>query len=420
MRGKLVLFVVLLALAGLTAGWEFARDRRLFIGSGLDSQELATVQRRAGLHLPNEIRVNLTATPATSIRIAIDGPYIVRSFGGGSVLGHGDRLSATVVLPLPRGFRIGNLVYRENSLEIIAEQPPAIWIEDHQFRGAVRIFHQSGGKAIAVNVVGLEDYIASVVDSEMPASFPDAARQAQAIVGRTYALYQLQNARNSAIYDLHATTRSQNYLGYQYRTRDGRRFAGESESGRRAAETTARMVCLCDGQIFCSYYTAVCGGKTAGGEAVFGDTASALQTVPCEWCRDAELYRWTREIPLVEASEAFRRHFVARKKLFDKLASIRRTSGTTTVREPDFEVSDGKRTYRLSVIDVRRVFPPSSIPSFQFDARLSAGQLVLDGRGHGHGVGLCQWGARGMALEGHGPLAILRHYYPGAEIVAAE
>src|SRR5579862_8632521 len=234
MRGKLVLFVVLLALAGLTARWEFARDRRLFIGSGLDSQELATVPRRTGLHLPHEIRVNLTASPATSIRIAIDGPYIVRSFGGRSVLGHGDRLNPTVVVPQPRGFLIGNIAYRENSLEIVSEQSPAIWIDDHQFRGAVRLFHQSGGRAIAVNVVALEDYIASVVDSEMPASFPDVARQAQAIVGRTYALYQLKNARNTALFDLHGTTRSQNYLGYQYRTRDGRRFAGESESGRRA------------------------------------------------------------------------------------------------------------------------------------------------------------------------------------------
>ena len=51
---------------------------------------------------------------------------------------------------------------------------------------------------------------------------------------------------------------------------------------------------------------------------------------------------------------------------------------------------------------------------------MSQGQVVFDGQGHGHGVGLCQWGARGMARDGAGPLEILRHYYPGTDVVALE
>ena len=79
---------------------------------------------------------------------------------------------------------------------------------------------------VVVNVVPLEDYVASVVDGEMPATFPEAARQAQAIVARTYVLYQIQTARVSPLFDVYATTRSQNYLGYQYRGRDGKRLCG--------------------------------------------------------------------------------------------------------------------------------------------------------------------------------------------------
>ncbi len=101
------------------------------------------------------------------------------------------------------------------------------------------------------------------------------------------------------------------------------------------------------------------------------------------------------------------------------LASIRRVARTENVHEPSFELSDGKRRYRLSALDVRRLFP-SSIHSFQFEARMSQGRLVIEGRGHGHGVGLCQWGGRGMALGGAGPLSIIRHYYPGAEVVSVE
>jgi stage II sporulation protein D len=107
----------------------------------------------------------------------------------------------------------------------------------------------------------------------------------------------------------------------------------------------------------------------------------------------------------------------AQGKPFGVLVSIRRTSRSDAIREPTFEVSDGNRRYRLSAFDLRRQLNPSKVPSYQFEAKIADGVLVLEGRGHGHGVGLCQWGARGMGEAGSGPLAILHHYYPGAEVV---
>jgi stage II sporulation protein D len=276
---------------------------------------------------------------------------------------------------------------------------------------------QRGGKIVIVNVVGLEDYIASVVDGEMPAAFPDAARQAQAIAARSYVLYQLRGSQPSPLFDVYASTRSQNYGGYQYRGRDGRRFAAESESSRHAAHQTAGLICLCDGQPFCTYYTAVCGGRTVGGAAVFGDESAALAPVDCPWCQDAELFRWTQEVPLSEVVSRLQRFLGGQGRPFGVLASIRRTSRSDAIREPTFEVSDGNRRYRLSAFDLRRQLNPSKVPSYQFEAKIADGVLVLEGRGHGHGVGLCQWGARGMGEAGSGPLAILHHYYPGAEVV---
>ncbi len=146
---------------------------------------------------------------------------------------------------------------------------------------------------LMLNVVRLEDYIASVVDGEMPAAFPEAARQAQAIVARAYALFSDAAPRlaNQPLFDVYASTRSQNYGGYQYRGRDGRRFAAESASSRHAADQTAGMVCLADGKLFCTYYTAVCGGRTASGADVFNDRRCRPESVDCPWCHDAELFR---------------------------------------------------------------------------------------------------------------------------------
>jgi stage II sporulation protein D len=421
MRGKLIIFVLLLAVSGLVVSWRFAGESSFFesrsIPASLRSfRELEDVPERSGLTPPKEIRVALTNGPVPQIEIAVDGPYTVKADGAASPILRGTGLKATFVVPVPNGFRIGRQHVAGSTLEIVPAQSPGVWIADRQYRGRIRLVRR-GGKLVVVNAVALEDYIASVVDGEMPANFPDAARQAQAIAARSYALFQLRGGTSGALYDVFASTRSQNYGGHQYRGRDGRRYAAESESSRHAARQTEGIICLCDGQPFCTYYTAVCGGRTAGGTAVFGEESAALAPVECPWCQDAELYRWTREMTLSEVAGRLQRSLVSQGKPFGSLASIHRVVRTDSIREAAFEISDGTRRLRVSAFDLRRQLNPANVPSYQFEAKVADGVLVLEGRGHGHGVGLCQWGARGMAEAGSGPLAILRHYYPGVELV---
>ncbi|HEV3300194.1 MAG TPA: SpoIID/LytB domain-containing protein [Planctomycetaceae bacterium] len=422
MRGKLILFVLLLGIAGLVVGWRFAGESSLFdsrsIPASLRSfRELEDVPVHAGLTLPSEVRVALTNSPVSQVEFAVEGAYTASVDGVPSAVLRGNGMKSTLVTPLPNGFRVGHRQITGTTLDIVPERSPAVWVADHEYRGRLRLVRQRNNKIVVVNVVPLEDYIASVVDGEMPAAFPDAARQAQAIAARSYALFQLRSAGSSPLFDVFASTRSQNYGGYQYRGRDGRRYAAESESSRHAARQTAGVICLCEGQPFCTYYTAVCGGRTVGGAAVFNDESAALAPVECPWCHDAELYRWTQELPLDEAAGRLQRFLVSQGKPFGNLASIRHTNQTDAIREPAFEISDGSRRYRVSAFDLRRQLNPANVPSYQFEAKIAEGLLVLEGRGHGHGVGLCQWGARGLAEAGSGPLAILRHYYPGVEVV---
>src|SRR5271154_2417917 len=103
----------------------------------------------------------------------------------------GCRVPTKFVAPVPNGFRIGHRQVTGTTLEIVPEHSPGVWIGDRQYRGRVRLVRQRG-KIVVVNIVGLEDYIASVVDGEMPSAFPDAARQAQAIAARSYVMFQLR------------------------------------------------------------------------------------------------------------------------------------------------------------------------------------------------------------------------------------
>jgi stage II sporulation protein D len=421
MRGKLVIFVLVLAVAGIAVSWRFAGDPSLFESGSIPAslrsfRELEDVPQHRGLALPQEVRVALANGPVPQIEIAIDGSYTVTADGAVAPVLRGTGFKATISAT-SNGFRIGRQQVPAMTLEIVPTHSPGAWIADREYRGRVRLVRQRSDKLVVVNVVGLEDYIASVVDGEMPAVFPDAARQAQAIAARSYVLYQLRGASAGPLFDVFASARSQSYGGYQYRGRDGRRYAAESESSRHAARQTAGIICLCEGQPFCTYYTAVCGGRTVGGAAVFDDESAALAPVDCPWCHDADLCRWTQEIPLGEVAGRLQRFLVAQHKPFGGLASIRRVARTDSIREPCFEISDGSRRYRVSAADLRRQLNPTNIPSYQFEAKVADGMLVLEGRGHGHGVGLCQWGARGLAEAGSGPLAILRHYYPGVEVV---
>ncbi|HLQ43191.1 MAG TPA: SpoIID/LytB domain-containing protein, partial [Planctomycetaceae bacterium] len=316
------------------------------------------------------------------------------------------------------GLRVGKSEYPVARLEIVPSQSPSVWVNGHQYRGSMRLFRRPGGVVLAVNVLPLADYLASVVDSEMPTSFGVEARKAQAIVARTYALDVIRGGEGNAEFDLFASTSSQKYLGYQYR--DGsRRLAGESEGSRQIVRETTGMVCMFEGRLFRTYYSAVCGGHTTQGTAVFTDAVAALKSVPCNFCREANLYRWQTELPKSTVSELLTAHFQADGQAFGRLQSITLVSGHpdigTSVEE--FEVRDGQRSRRISAATLRRQFPSGILYSPFFSITDKSDKLQFSGRGHGHAVGLCQWGARGQARAGKSAFEIVRYYYSGAKIV---
>ena len=387
---------------------------RWLVGTGTDlpPPPALSVESSAeeGTPFSPDVRVNLTPFPARRVRLAVDGPYEVRPVGSPTVLGRGERLASSDVVATGTGLKVGDASYLAARIEIVPLTPPSVWVGDHQYRGAVRLYRRPGGTVLAVNAVPLEEYVASVVDGEMPSAFPRAAREAQAVVARTYALAQM--GRRHPLFDVYASTRSQKYLGFQYRD-GGRRLAGESAESRAIARWTRGMVCTYRGKLFCTYYSAVCGGETIEGRSVFSDAAPPHAAVPCAWCEAADLYRWTVKGTRREVSADLRRRFAPHGGEFGTLKSLAERGET-------FRAGDGRRTYELTAAELREALSSVSLPSPRFAVRLTGETVVFEGRGHGHGVGLCQWGARGLALAGRDRDEILRHYYPGAEVVVIE
>jgi len=361
------------------------------------------------------IRVNVTPGGDDSFQLSVTGAYSIGADDSKRELSHGDGLASSKVESTKNGLKIGDHTFAATRLEVVPKTEPAIRVNGHLYRGIVRLFRRTDGRVSAVNVLPLEEYLASVVDSEMPASFPEAARQAQAIVARTYALYQKEHANPASVYDLLSSQRSQKYLGVEYIDTSGRRLAGESASSRRAVAETRGIVCRHRGHLFCTYYSAACGGRTTNGSELFEDAAPILKSVPCEWCRDSKYYRWSAEVQ--------NKNFLAaleEMKQSLNLASIQQTAGPGGGMISRFRIGDGRQNLSISGVELRDRLPTGTLHSPHFSLTLKKDVVRFEGRGHGHGVGFCQWGANGQARAGKSCFEIVRHYYPGVELFVVE
>jgi stage II sporulation protein D len=268
-----------------------------------------------------------------------------------------------------------------------------------------------------MNVVALEEYVAGVVDSEMPAEFGTEARKAQAVVARSYALSQMQGAGRGALFDLYATTRSQKYNGRRYQSSDGRLLAGDSADSRQIAYDTAGMICTYQGRLFCTYYSAVCGGSTSLGSDFFDDAAPPHRSVVCAWCAESPLYRWQASFTNADLQSRIQKYYANQGTKFGSLKSVAVGTVPHAGGVSEIQVSDGKQTLSLPATAFRRALGTSELYSHHFEISREKTNWIFKGAGHGHGVGLCQWGARGLGQSGKNYLQILGYYYPGAKVV---
>lgn len=413
-----------LVMAGTVAVLQFepARTRPPKMQIGTRSPVIAAAKRLASPRASTVaasrstlIRVNVTPGGDDSFQLAVTGEYSIHAVDSTRELSKGDGLSNSKVESTQNGLKIGRSIFSATRLEVIPKTGPAIRVNGHLYRGVVRLFRRTDGRVSAVNVLPVEEYLASVIDSEMPASFPEAARQAQAIVARTYAIYQKEHADPASVYDLFASQRSQKYLGVEYTDASGRRLAGESESSRRAVADTRGIVCRHRGQVFCTYYSACCGGRTTNGSELFEDAAPILMSVPCEWCRESSYYRWSADV----GKKAFLEELQNLKPL-STLVSIQQTAGPAGGVISRFRIGDGEQSLAVSGVELRDRLPAGTLRSPHFSLALKRDVVRVEGRGHGHGVGFCQWGANGQARAGKSCFEIIRHYYPGVELIAME
>jgi stage II sporulation protein D len=263
---------------------------------------------------------------------------------------------------------------------------PYFTFQGRAYRGGVRLLVQEG-RLLVVNLVLLEDYLLGVLPAEMPQGFPLEALKAQAVVARTFAINRLNP---KAPYDLCASERCQVYLG----------FSAETPRHKEAVVATRGQVLSYGGKAISALYHADSGGMTAGSEEVFQRPLPYLRPRPDPYAQGPRS-AWRLPVRREVAERALRALGQTPRGEDPPVVLERSPSGRAwRVRLLGAEVQ-GPEAQRL----LRLMGLPSALAEFQ-------GWEAV-GRGAGHGVGLSQWGAKGMAEAGYGHREILGHYFPG-------
>ncbi|MBI2060792.1 MAG: SpoIID/LytB domain-containing protein [Nitrospirae bacterium] len=288
----------------------------------------------------------------------------------------------------------GDAVVRSGARIVSVGLP--IQVDRHPYRGEVVLHSDGGSRILAVNELDLEDYVRGIINHEVSSKWPLEAVKAQVVAARSYALSRRGKPKDTR-FDVEATVMDQVYRG----------SSREDDAAAQAVLETEGLVLTQDGEVIEAYYHSCCGGQTEASGTVWGRERSYLQGVTCGFDQDCPNAYWEVNLSTPEIERE-----VGIKNIESvEVASLQPSGRVRRIRfvTPSREVSLTGKEFRERVGFNR-------IPSTHFKIVRQAKGYKFMGSGSGHGVGLCQWGARGMAQEGHTFEEILKKYYSGVEI----
>ena len=298
-------------------------------------------------------------------------------------------------------------------------------IEGIPYRGALEIFKEGASAGfIAVNALPLEDYLRGVLPYELGRvdEKTTEALKALAVVARTYALRRLMRPAGTR-FDLYADVQDQVYKGMkdEYALSDA------------AIQQTRGQVLLYNDTLIVGFYHSTCGGMTANREEVWeGDPAaylvarSDLDSNGKPWCAGSPLLEWSQSWSPSALSAILKRNFATARAQgptnFDRITKFTIEARARCGRIARLRIDTDEGPVFIRGDKVRWGLKPIRqdgriLESANFNIGFEGQQIVARGRGFGHGVGLCQWGAMGRARAGQNYRTILTAYYTQTRLV---
>ena len=272
------------------------------------------------------------------------------------------------------------------------------------------IFNYSSNKMVRVKKedtseiikVPLEEYVYGVVSSEMPASFNEEALKAQAVASRTYVMYAMENSRNRD-FDVYDSVNSQVYNSEDnLKEFWGDKYEEYSNKIKKVIIDTKGEYITYNDEIIEAFFFSTSTGYTENSEEVFNEELPYLRSVESAWDKNSPSFNNEIEI---SKNDFYNKLGIGYSDILD----ISDVEKTVSGRIKSLKINGAY----FKGVDVRTKL---GLRSTFFTFYENGNKIIIKTKGYGHGVGMSQYGAQGMALAGFKYEDIIKYYYTGVEI----
>jgi len=295
---------------------------------------------------------------------------------------------------------INGTPYKSETLRIMPKDGFA-GIDGNQFHGSFSIA-QMRGRTYLINHVDLEEYVYSVLKTESWPGWPVEVNKAFAIASRSYVIAMIQQMYNSSLpYHVKNTNEHQTYQGMH-----------NTNTIRSAVEQTKGMVLLHNNRPALAMFDSCCGGVIPAhiDDFDFEKAPYLKRTYACTHCARCKIHSWEKKIHISDLNKQLKRMIEFPGLIHHITITQKDKAGLVT----HLHMKDGKNSHTVSGKQFYSAL--KDIKSFCYTMHKKADTLIISGKGYGHHLGMCQWGAREMVRDGWPYKTILAFYYPGTHI----
>lgn len=287
------------------------------------------------------------------------------------------------------------------------------WQED-KYRGTLHIItSEKRDGCDLINEMPLEDYLATLLPKEMSSNWPLEALKAQAVAARSYAYYKIKTKQVSKDKGYNAHYDIENSEKHQV---NGNFFDATYSTFKATQETSGEVLTMDDGKSLPIFFHSKCGGKTLRPDQVWSNPIKGYESVNCPFCHKHGTKDWKIELKkpnlsgyIGQALSQYENKTMAKRS--SKLSFMPDNRGNSA-----FRFYEKDNFFSLKKSRLRATMGRKKLPSNNYFIKDKGHSVEISGSGFGHGVGLCQFGAKELALRGFDYKQILNHYFPSFKL----
>ena len=282
----------------------------------------------------------------------------------------------------------------KKNIAIFDTEKDFVIIGGYRYNKKIIIIKNQKGDVQVINQLSIEDYLAGVLGGEISYSWPNNAIETQAISARSYAYYLYNQNKNNVYHIISGEIHQVFHGSYE----PNPRFI-------KAIKKTKGEILIYKGKSIQTFFHATCGGMTEKPYEVWGGEVKnkIYQNIRCRYCKTHAKYKWEYVLP--------------KKLLKEKgISAIRVSHRSFSKRVKVVHIVRNGKIEKLSGDEFRKMLGYRNVLSTAFSVHKRGRDFVAKGFGYGHGVGLCQWGAKTMAERGYSYRSILSFYYRNTQI----